>query len=151
MSIHRLHHFDVEQAANSSEQQTITGASMKNVQDDTSSIAGSSAPTVVDEYDIPDSDIRSDTKRYRTYPQAWLALFLLVLLRAAAAVFQFTYSVVPGITSEFYRVSMTAVNWLATVQGIVYVLVSFFTGWIFEKLGVKRSVSTALDIVRKLY
>lgn len=76
----------------------------------------------------------------KTYPQAWIALLLLILVRTAVSVFQFTFSVVPGITSEYFAVSLSAVNWLANVQCIVYVFMSFFTGIIFEKLGVKRSV-----------
>lgn len=76
----------------------------------------------------------------KTYPQAWIALLLLILLRAAISVFQFTFSVVPGITSEYFGVTLSAVNWLANVQCIIYVFMSFFTGIIFEKLGVKRSV-----------
>ncbi|KAL9544279.1 hypothetical protein PS6_008830 [Mucor atramentarius] len=76
----------------------------------------------------------------KTYPQAWIALLLLILLRTAVSVFQFTFSVVPGITGEYFGVSLSAVNWLANVQCIVYVLMSFFTGIIFEKLGVKRSI-----------
>lgn len=77
----------------------------------------------------------------KTYPQAWLALLLLVLLRTAVSVFQFTFSVVPTFTSEYFGVSLSAINWLANVQCIIYVIMSFFTGFIFEKLGVKRSVS----------
>ncbi|KAI8373232.1 major facilitator superfamily domain-containing protein [Radiomyces spectabilis] len=80
---------------------------------------------------------------FRTYPQAWLALLLLVLLRTTTSVFQFTYSVIPGITGQFFNVSLTAVNWLLNIQGMIYVIVSFFTGWIFERLGVKRSLITA--------
>lgn len=76
----------------------------------------------------------------KTYPQAWIALLLLVLLRTAVSVFQFTFSVVPTITSQYFDVSLSAINWLANVQCIVYVIISFFTGFIFEKLGVKRSV-----------
>jgi hypothetical protein len=76
----------------------------------------------------------------KTYPQAWVALLLLVLLRTAVSVFQFTFSVVPTITSQYFDVSLSAVNWLANVQCIIYVVMSFFTGLIFEKLGVKRSV-----------
>ncbi|KAI7864815.1 major facilitator superfamily domain-containing protein [Spinellus fusiger] len=75
----------------------------------------------------------------RTYPQAWLALFILVLLRTSVSVFQYTYSVVPNLTAEYFGVSLTAVNWLANVQGVVYVILSFFTGWLFEHFGVKRA------------
>ncbi|KAH8552699.1 major facilitator superfamily domain-containing protein [Umbelopsis sp. PMI_123] len=75
----------------------------------------------------------------KTYPQAWLALFLLVCLRAASAVFQYTFAPIPSVTAEYFGVSISYINWLSNVQGIVYVVLSFFTGWIFEKLGVKKS------------
>lgn len=76
----------------------------------------------------------------KTYPQAWIALFLLVCLRAASAVFQYTFAPIPSVTAEYFGVSISFINWLSNVQGIVYVVLSFFTGWIFEKLGVKKSV-----------
>ncbi|KAI7852646.1 major facilitator superfamily domain-containing protein, partial [Circinella umbellata] len=79
----------------------------------------------------------------KTYPQAWLVLFFLVMLRTAVSVFQFTFSVVPNLTAEYFSVSLTGVNWLANVQCLVYVFLSFFTGWLFEKLGVKRSLILA--------
>ena len=82
----------------------------------------------------------------KTYPQAWLALLLLVLVRTAVSVFQFTFSVVPTMTGEYFKVSLTAINWLANVQCVVYVIMSFFTGFIFEKLGVKRSVTLYTNI-----
>ncbi|GAA5797515.1 hypothetical protein HPULCUR_002903 [Helicostylum pulchrum] len=89
--------------------------------------------TVVDPYTFP----------LKTYPQAWFALFLLVLLRTAISVFQFTFSVVPTLTGEMFNVSLTFVNWLANIQGIMYVIMSFFTGWIFQRLGVKKSLLLA--------
>lgn len=76
----------------------------------------------------------------KTYPQAWLALFLLVCLRAASAVFQYTFAPIPSVTAEYFSVSISAINWLSNVQAVIYVALSFFTGWIFEKLGVKKSV-----------
>jgi FLVCR family MFS transporter 7 len=88
--------------------------------------------TVVDPFAFP----------LKTYPQAWIALLILVILRTAISVFQFTFSVVPTLTGEIFHVSLTAVNWLANVQGVMYVFMSFFTGWIFQRLGVKRSVCT---------
>ncbi|KAL0096732.1 major facilitator superfamily domain-containing protein [Phycomyces blakesleeanus] len=79
----------------------------------------------------------------KTYPQAWVALSCLVFLRIAIALFQYTYCIVPTLTSEFFDVSLSAVNWLANVQCIVYVIASFCTGLIFEKLGIKRSIVLA--------
>ncbi|KAG1600904.1 hypothetical protein G6F47_004164 [Rhizopus delemar] len=80
------------------------------------------------------------SQKFKTYPQAWISLFLLVLVRTVISVFQYTFSVVPRATEQYFNVSLSAVNWLTNVQCIVYVFVSFFTGWIFEKLGVKRSI-----------
>lgn len=99
------------------------------IDDDRSSESGRT--TVVDPFVFP----------LKTYPQAWIALLFLVILRTAISVFQFTFSVVPTLTGEMFNVSLTAVNWLANVQGVMYVFMSFFTGWIFQRLGVKRSVS----------
>lgn len=87
------------------------------------------------------STVVNQAYELRTYPQAWLALLFLVLLRTAISVFQFTFSVVPSLTGELFNVSLTAVNWLANIQGVMYVTMSFFTGWIFQRLGVKKSVS----------
>ncbi|KAI7900437.1 major facilitator superfamily domain-containing protein [Cokeromyces recurvatus] len=101
--------------------------SKEDVNDDQSD---SGRTTVVDPLEIP----------LKTYPQAWLALLILVLLRTAISVFQFTFSVVPSLTGELFHVSLTGVNWLANVQGLMYIFMSFFTGWIFQTLGVKRSL-----------
>lgn len=126
-----------EQSDNSDKSISSSLKGMKaKEEEDTTSVA--STTVIV----IPTS-ISHPSFQLKTYPQAWFALLLLVLLRTAVSVFQFTFSVIPSMTAQFFHVSMSAVNWLATVQCIVYVIVSFFTGFIFEKLGVKRSVNIA--------
>ena len=110
----------------------------KNNRDDVEDDAGSCTQTVVD--DIINS---SSPPLLKTYPQAWIVLLFLVMLRTAVSVFQFTFSVVPNLTADYFSVSLTGVNWLANVQCLVYVVLSFFTGWLFEKLGVKRSGSSS--------
>lgn len=99
--------------------------------DDTCVSTPSETQTVIDQPSIEP----------RTYPIAWLVLFLLVLLRSAVSIYQTTFSPIPAVTAEYMGVSLTAINWLANVQSIVYVILSFFTGWIFETIGVKKSVS----------
>jgi hypothetical protein len=94
-------------------------------------LSESGRTTVVDPFAFP----------LKTYPQAWLALLFLVILRTAISVFQFTFSVVPTLTGELFSVSLSSVNWLANIQGVMYVIMSFFTGWIFQILGVKKSVT----------
>lgn len=117
------------------QRQNSTTSSSSNNDDDESPTTGK---TIID---IP-SPTKIPPFKLKTYPQAWFALLLLVLLRTAVSVFQFTFSVVPTFTSEYFGVTLSAVNWLANIQCIIYVIMSFFTGFIFEKLGVKRSVSS---------
>ncbi|ORX58801.1 MFS general substrate transporter [Hesseltinella vesiculosa] len=93
-------------------------------------------------YTIVEDNASSDEPPPKTYPQAWMGLFFLVMLRTSVSVFQCTYTVVPTITGEFFGVSLSAVNWLSNIQGLVYVALSFITGWIFEQLGVKRSFAS---------
>ncbi|KAI8070072.1 major facilitator superfamily domain-containing protein [Gongronella butleri] len=86
---------------------------------------------------------RSEIHEYKTYPQAWVALFILIILRTATTVFQYTFSVIPSLSAGVFGVNLTAITWLANIQGLVYVIMSFFTGWIYEKMGVKRSLLMA--------
>lgn len=87
----------------------------------------------------------------RTYPVAWLVLFLLVCLRSAVSIYQTTFSPIPAVTAEYMGVSLTAINWLANVQSIVYVILSCFTGWIFETMGVKKSVRKKGEQIRVVW
>ncbi|KAI7862001.1 major facilitator superfamily domain-containing protein [Spinellus fusiger] len=79
----------------------------------------------------------------RTYPQAWVALFCIVFLRISIALFQFTYSAIPGLTGQYFGVSLMAVNWLAIILCGVYVVLSFFTEKIFEYSGLKIPIMLA--------
>lgn len=76
----------------------------------------------------------------RTYPMAWVALFFLVVLRSAVSIFQNTFNPIPNVVANYLGVSLTAINWLYNVVSVVYIVVSFGTGWLFETLGVKKSV-----------
>ncbi|KAI8146221.1 major facilitator superfamily domain-containing protein [Fennellomyces sp. T-0311] len=77
----------------------------------------------------------------RTYPMAWIALFFLVVLRSAVSIFQNTFNPIPNVIANYLNVNLTAINWLYNVMSIVYIIVSFGTGWLFEVLGPKKTVS----------
>lgn len=83
-----------------------------------------------------------DNGRIRTHPMAWIALFFLVVLRSAVSIFQNTFSPIPTVVAEYLGVSLTEVNWLFNIQAVVYIALSFITGWLFERLGTKRSASS---------
>jgi hypothetical protein len=78
----------------------------------------------------------------KTYPMAWVALFFLVFLRAAVSIYNNTFSPIPVVTAKYLNVDLTAINWLFNIQAVVFIIVSFFTSWLFESLGVKKSVKT---------
>lgn len=82
---------------------------------------------------------------FRTYPIAWVALFFLVVLRSAVSIFQNTFNPIPNVVASYLNVSLTAINWLYNIMSVVYIVVSFGTGWAFETLGVKKSVSFRLQ------
>ncbi|ORX61325.1 hypothetical protein DM01DRAFT_1395062 [Hesseltinella vesiculosa] len=115
--------------------------SKKSLDDDTtlSTSTGGSTPRLRQSHD---DDHHGDIV-FRTYPQAWIALIILIVLRTATSVFQFTFSTVPSLTGEVFGVNLTAITWLANIQGLVYVIMSVFTGWIYEQIGVKRSLLMA--------
>ncbi|KAI9491682.1 major facilitator superfamily domain-containing protein, partial [Zychaea mexicana] len=75
----------------------------------------------------------------KTYPMGWVALFFLVLLRCAVAIFQNTFSPIPNVVANYLNVSLTGINWLYNVVSIVYIVVSFGTGWLYEVLGPKKT------------
>lgn len=78
----------------------------------------------------------------KTYPVAWLLLFLVVVLRAAIAIFGNTFSPIPSVTAEFMGVSLSSINWLYNTMSICYIIASFFTSWLYQAIGVKWSVSS---------
>ncbi|KAI7874245.1 MFS general substrate transporter [Lichtheimia hyalospora FSU 10163] len=82
-----------------------------------------------------------DNGRIRTHPMAWIALFFLVVLRSAVSIFQNTFSPIPTVVADYLGVTLTEVNWLFNIQAVVYIALSFITGWLFERLGTKRSAT----------
>ncbi|KAI9321387.1 major facilitator superfamily domain-containing protein [Dichotomocladium elegans] len=79
----------------------------------------------------------------RTHPLAWVALFFLVVLRAGVSIFQNTFSPIPKLVAEYLGVSLSNVNWLFNIQAVVYIVISFITGWLYERIGTKRSLILA--------
>lgn len=96
------------------------------------------------------SSSSSSQAEFRTYPIAWVALFFLVILRSAVSIFQNTFNPIPNVIASYLNVNLTAINWLYNIMSIVYIVISFGTGWAFETLGVKKSVSCLITLKFKL-
>lgn len=98
-------------------------------------------PTEDPRYKEEEEEVKSLEDPARTQPMAWIALFFLVVLRAAVSIFQNTFNPIPAVVANYLGVNLTAINWLFNVQTVVYILLSFISGWIFERLGTKKSAS----------
>lgn len=77
----------------------------------------------------------------RTHTTAWVLLFFVVLLRAAIAMFNNTFSPIPLKTAQFLGVSLTSINWLYNVTFITFMISCFFTSWLYSVIGAKWSAS----------
>lgn len=82
----------------------------------------------------------------KTYPIAWLLLFFIVAIRAAVAIFANTFSPIPSVTADFMGISLSNINWLYNTMAICYIVASFFTSYLYQKIGVKWSVSVLMSI-----
>lgn len=80
----------------------------------------------------------------KTYPVAWLLLFFIVCLRAAVSIFCNTFSPIPQVTADFMGISLSNINWLYNIMSICYIVASFFTSYLYNKIGVKWAVSTRI-------
>lgn len=105
-----------------------------------------SSHTVIAE-SICNNDLEKNTTRYtttpdlKTYPVAWLLLFFIVCLRAAVSIFGNTFSPIPQVTADFMGISLSSINWLYNIMSICYIVASFFTSYLYKKIGIKWSVS----------
>ena len=104
-----------------------------------STIMNDSAWSNAEKQEITHND--HSQRHQRTHPLAWIALFFLVVLRSSVSIFQNTFSPIPNLVANYLNVNLTGVNWLFNIQAIVYIILSFITGWIFERLGTKISAS----------
>lgn len=83
----------------------------------------------------------TDLLELKTYPIAWLLLLFIVFIRAAVAIFANTFSPIPSVTAEFMGITLSSINWLYNTMAICYIVASFFTSYLYKKIGIKWSVS----------
>ncbi|CEP14743.1 hypothetical protein [Parasitella parasitica] len=84
--------------------------------------------------------INIEPYKLKTYPIAWVFLFCIVVIRAAVAIFSNTFSPIPSVTAEFMGISLSSINWLYNTMAISYIVASFFTSYLYKKIGVKWSL-----------
>ncbi|KAI8981419.1 major facilitator superfamily domain-containing protein [Pilobolus umbonatus] len=68
---------------------------------------------------------------------AWIELIFVILLNMSINLRWLTFSPVANLSSEYLNVSKSAITWLANCATVIFFALSFCTGWIFERYGIK--------------
>ncbi|KAG9240867.1 major facilitator superfamily domain-containing protein [Calycina marina] len=79
-------------------------------------------------------------RKYKTYKRRWFGLFQLVLLNIVVSWDWLTFSANSTTTSQFYGVSISAINWLSTSFLFSFVAISPVVLWILHKSGPTYSI-----------
>jgi MFS family permease len=128
----------------SSDEESRQTAIERPSSDELSDDVGSSHTVIAES--ICNNDLEKNTTRYtaapdlKTYPVAWLLLFFIVCLRAAVSIFGNTFSPIPQVTADFMGISLSSINWLYNIMSICYIVASFFTSYLYKKIGIKWSL-----------
>jgi MFS family permease len=72
---------------------------------------------------------------------AWLELACVVLLNMSINLRWLTFSPVATLASQYMDVEMSAITWLANCATLIYIAMGFFTGWLFDRFGMRACVS----------
>jgi len=68
-------------------------------------------------------------------------MFAIVCLNLATGLVWLTFNAVSKISEEWFHASLTEVNLSVTLYFFGCILVSSFSGYIFERYGIKKAVS----------
>ncbi|KAI7901997.1 major facilitator superfamily domain-containing protein [Cokeromyces recurvatus] len=68
---------------------------------------------------------------------AWIELIFVILLNMSVNLRWLTFSPVASLAAEYMNVSMSSITWLANCATLIFIAISTFTGWVFERYGMK--------------
>ncbi|KXT05065.1 hypothetical protein AC579_1018 [Pseudocercospora musae] len=84
---------------------------------------------------------------YRVYRRRWLGLVQLVLLNIVVSWDWLTFAAVSGTSSEYFRVSESAINWLSTGFLFAFAAAAPAVIWVLNHYGPKMSIVVASALV----
>jgi FLVCR family feline leukemia virus subgroup C receptor-related protein len=69
----------------------------------------------------------------REYRKRWFMLAMFVLCTCSNAMHWVQYSIISNITTRYYGVSSTAINWTAVVFEACYIPLVFPVSWVLDR------------------
>lgn len=80
---------------------------------------------------------------YRSYPKRWYILLALFWLNLVVQVVYITYSPIATVSTAYYDVDLTAINWLSLLWLILFTPFTFLAGWAFDRFGIRKCLIVA--------
>lgn len=71
---------------------------------------------------------------------AWIELACIVLLNMSVNLRWLTFSPVASISASYMNVTISSITWLSNCATLIYIAIGGFTGWVFERYGMKTCV-----------
>lgn len=93
-----------------------------------------SVPIPIPIQSIPDGE-------YVMYKRRWIGLAAIFILNVSTSFVWLTFNAVPQITANWLNTGLTEVNLTVILYFIGYITMSPFSGYAFERFGLKKSVS----------
>ncbi|KAF9907290.1 hypothetical protein BX616_000470 [Lobosporangium transversale] len=81
-----------------------------------------------------------DNRGYVTYKSRFVGLFAIVLLNISTGFVWLTYSSVADAAQAYLNCSSTIVNLTSILYFVAFLIMSPVSGWMFEKVGIKKSL-----------
>ena len=69
----------------------------------------------------------------KTYKQRWVQLSIFVLFNFSNATLWITYASIATLSSQYYNVSLSDINWLSLVYMVVFIPLGFSCTWLINK------------------
>lgn len=92
-------------------------------------------------------DAPTEPAQYRVYKRRFLGLAQLVLLNVVVSWDWLTFAAVSDTSSEYFRVTQSAINWLSTGFLFAFVVAAPATIWVLNHHGPKYSILVASGLV----
>lgn len=79
-------------------------------------------------------------QEYKVYKRRWYILFVVSILNTSNAMIWITFSPIADVTTHFYDISSSEVNWLSLVYLIASVPFGFLATWLLDTIGLRVSI-----------
>jgi hypothetical protein len=79
--------------------------------------------------------------KYKMYKRRWMGMLAIVCLNLSTGLVWLTFNAVSKISEDWFHASLTEVNLSVTLYFFGCIFMSPFSGYVFERWGIKKAVS----------